>query len=199
MKWLKRIPSRVDRVIVVVVASTGLLLPWVVALGVKLHLQAQGRPTVPWSDIAAYAISFGPVGSVIAAAPLIGLAILYRRWTLGMLLPWPPLNRRLVVLCTFAGGVVGMVRVFTAIFWDFDALVLWFIPVAVVMYLPWMAGGFVVGALLAAFAGFVVTKRRGSPSPHGDAGGLDRRPPGASEAKSQDRSEGRPRSGSLKG
>ncbi len=49
MKWLKRIPSRVDRVIVVMTIGTGLLLPWGVGVGVKLYLQALGRPTWPGS------------------------------------------------------------------------------------------------------------------------------------------------------
>jgi hypothetical protein len=165
MRWLKRIPSRVDRVIVVAVVSTGLLLPWAVAMGVKLYLQARGRPTWPWSDIAAYAIFFGPLGSVIAAAPLILLAVLYRRWTVGNL-GWlsraTPLQGRLVVLFAFAGCVAGMVHVFIGVFWEFDPLVLWFLPGIVAMYLPWMAGGLAIGALLALIAGWVVRKGPGA-------------------------------------
>lgn len=167
MKWLKGMPSRVDRVIVLVLVITGLLLPWAVAIGVKLYLQAVGTPTVSWSNIASYAIFFGPIGSVIAAAPLIVLAILYREWTVGALgRLWlsraTPLQGRLVVLSAFAGCVAGMVRVFIGVFWDFDALVLWFIPGVVAMYLPWMGGGLVVGALVAAIAGFVVRHGAGA-------------------------------------
>ena len=161
MKWLNRIPRRVDRVIVVMVVITGLLLPWAVAVGVKLYLQGLGRPTVPWSDISAYAIFFGPLGSVIAAAPLVILAVLYRKWTLGKL-AWfsraTPLQARLVVLCGFAGCAAGMVRTFIYVFWEFDALVLWFIPGIVAMYVPWMAGGLAVGAVLAVISEFVVRR-----------------------------------------
>lgn len=182
MGWLTRMPSRVDRVIVVLVASTGLLLPWGIAVGVKLYLQALGRPTWPWSDNSVYAIYFGQFASVIAAAPLIILAILYRQWTVGNLgsARATPLQRRLVVLFAFAGCVAGMVRVFIDMFWEFDPLVLWFIP-RVAMYLPWMAGGLVVGALLALVAGFVVRRSHGARLRGRDAGegggsGLDRQP-----------------------
>lgn len=162
MEWLKRIPSRVDRVIVVVMVCTGLLLPLAVGVGVKLYLQALGRPTWPWSDIRAYAIYFGPFASVIAAAPLIVLAAVYRRWTVGDR-GWPsratPLQRRLLVLSTFAGCVAGMVRVFIDVFWEFDPIILYLVPGLVLMYLPWMAGGLVAGALLAAIAGYMARGR----------------------------------------
>lgn len=199
MKWLKRIPSRVDRAIVVMVVSTGLLLPWAVGVGVKLYLQALGRPTWPWSDISVYAIYFGPFASVIAAAPLIILAILYREWTvgsLGRLSRATPLQGRLVVLFAFAGCVAGMVRVFIDVFWEFDPLVLWFIPGIVVMYLPWMAGGLVVGALLAVLAGFVERRSPGVRPRARDAGeggssGLDGRPgAGAGAASARHRTGG---------
>lgn len=158
MKWLKCMPSRVDRAIVVMAIGTGLLLPWVVGVGVKLYLQELGKPTWPWSDISVYAIYFGPFASVIAASPLIILAILYRKWTVGSLGCFSratPLQGRLVVLSAFAGCVAGMVRVFTDVFWEFDPLVLWFMPRIVVMYLPWMVGGLAVGALFAAIVGFM--------------------------------------------
>lgn len=171
IEWLKRIPRRVDRVIVVMVVSTGLLLPWIVAVGVKLYLQAQGRPTVPWSDISAYALFFGPLGSVIAAAPLVILAKWYRDWMLGKLAWFPratPLQGRLVVLSGFAGCAAGMVHTFIQVFWEFDALVLWFIPGIVAMYLPWMAGGLAFGAVLAVISQLLARK-----SP-GEGGGLGR-------------------------
>ncbi len=162
MQWLKRIPRRVDRVVVGTIVGTGLLLPWAVAIGVKLYLQAQGRPTVPWSDISAYALFFGPLGSVIAAAPLVILVVLYREWMLGKLAWFPratPLQGRLVVLSGFAGCAVGMVRSFIYVFWEFDAMVLWFLPGIVALYLPWMAAGLAVGAVLAAIGGFIVRCR----------------------------------------
>ncbi len=161
MEWLKRIPRPVDRVIVVMLVVTGLLLPWAVAIGVKLYLQAQGRPTVPWSDISAYALFFGPLGSVVAAAPLVILANLYRKWMLGKLAWFPratPLQGRLVVLFGFAGCAAGMVHTFIYVFWEFDALVLWFIPGIVAMFLPWMAGGLAVGVVLAVISGFALRR-----------------------------------------
>lgn len=198
MEWLKRMPSRVDRVIVVLLVITGLLLPFAVAIGVKLYLRALGTPTVPWSDIAMYAIVFGPIGSVIAAAPLIILAVLYRQWTFGMLgrlSRATPLQGRLVVLSAFAGCAAGMVHVFIGVFWDFDAMALWFIPGVVVMYLPWMGGGLVVGVLLAVIAGLVgrhggvPPRRRGAGE--GGGSGSGRRPgAGASPASARYRATG---------
>ncbi len=164
-KWLKRIPRRVDRVIVVTMVGTGLLLPWAVALAIKLYLDSLGRPTVPWSDIAAYAIFFGPLGTPIAAAPLIFLAVKYGDWTIGEL-AWftraTPLQGRLVVLSGFAGCVAGMVYAFIQVFWEFDAMVLWFIPEVVIGVLPWMAGGLAAGAVLAALTGWVVKVSHGT-------------------------------------
>lgn len=173
MKWLKRVPSRVDRVIVVTMVVVGLLLPVAVGVGVKLYLQAQGRPTWPWSDIQAYAIVFGPIDAVIAAAPLILLASLYRKWAVGDLARFSratPLQGRLVVLSGFAGCAAGMVRVFIDVFWEFDPLALFFVPVLVALYLPWMVGGLAVGALLAVIAG-AASRRSPGARPRGrDAG-----------------------------
>ncbi len=164
-RWLKSIPRRVDRIIVVTMVSTGLLLPWAVALGVKLYLDAQGKPTVPWTDMLAYAIFFGPLGTPIAAAPLIFLAAKYGDWTVGKTV-WlsraTPLQGRLVVLSGFAGCAAGMVHTFIGVFWDFDALVLWFIPEIVIRYLLWMVGGMVVGAVLAVISGMVVKMSTGA-------------------------------------
>ncbi len=156
MRWLRRVPNRVDRVIIVAVAAVGVLLPWAVALGVKVYLQALGKPTWPWSDIGAYAIFFGPLATPIAAAPLLALAILYRRWAIGALPRLSratPLQARLVLIGGFAGGAAGMVHVFVGLFWEFDPMILWFMPEAVALCLPWLAGGLAAGALLAAAAG----------------------------------------------
>ncbi len=165
MGWLKRIPTRTDRAIVVTLVSTGLLLPLAVGIGVKLYLQGRGIPTVPWENIGAYALYFGPLDSVIAAAPLILLAVLYRHWTIGKL-RWfsraTSLQGRLVVLSGFAGCVAGMVREFVGVFWEFDALILWVMPLVVAKYLPWMAAGLVVGGLLAVVAGFVAGESAGT-------------------------------------
>jgi hypothetical protein len=167
MEWLRRIPSRVDRLIVAAMPITGLLLLWVVAAGVKLHLQAQGKPTWPWSAFATYAV-FGLFASVIAAAPIAALAVFYWRWTVGgvrSLSGASPLQRRLVVLSGFAGCVAGMVRVFVDVFWEFDPMAVFYIVEIVAMCLPWMAGGLVVGALLAAIAGRVAGSGPGARPP----------------------------------
>jgi hypothetical protein len=154
---MERMPSRIDRAIVWLAAGTGLLLPWATAAGVKLYLEAQGKPTWPWWTFA----QFTPVGlllSAIYAAPFYALAVLARQWALGKI-RWlaraSPLQRRLVVLLTLAGGAVGMLRVFVDVFWVFDPVVLFYVPLIVVAYLPWMGGGLVLGVLAALLAGAV--------------------------------------------
>jgi hypothetical protein len=161
---MQRIPNRADFVIVWVAAGAGLLLPWATAGGVKVYLQELGKPTWPWSSFAGYA----PVGlllSVVYAAPFYGLALVARSWALGRihwLAPAFPLQRRLVVLLTLLGGAVGMVRVFVDVFWVFDPMVLFILPLVVLYYLPWMGGGLVLGVLAALFA--VAGRRRPSGS-----------------------------------
>lgn len=158
---MERIPGRADRVIVWLAAGTGLLQPWATAAGVKLYLEMQGKPTWPWWTFA----QFTPVGlllSLVYAAPFYALALLARHWALGRI-RWlagaSALQRRLVVLLTLAGGAAGMVRVFMDVFWGFDPVVLVYLPLIVVGYLPWMGGGLVLGVLAALFAGAVRPRR----------------------------------------
>jgi hypothetical protein len=119
---MQRMTSRADRALVWLTAGTGVLLPWATAAGVKLHLQAQGKPTWPWWTFA----RFAPVGLLLSAiyvAPFYALALLARAWALGRirrLAPASPLQRHLVLLIALAGGAVGMVRVFVDVFWVFD-------------------------------------------------------------------------------
>lgn len=152
---MQRIPSRIDRAIVWLTAGAGLLLPWATAAGVKIYLQGQGKPTWPWLTFAQLA----PVGlflSAIYAAPFYALALLGRYWALGRI-RWlaraSALQRRLVLVLTVAGGAVGMVRVFIDVFWVFDPEVLFYVPLIVVAYLPWMGGGLALGILAALLAG----------------------------------------------
>lgn len=84
------------------------------------------------------------------------LALLARAWALGRIRWFPPVSpiqRRLAVLLTLAGGAVGMVRVFVDFFWAFDPIGLYYLPLVVLTYLPWMGGGLVLGVLAAALAG----------------------------------------------
>jgi hypothetical protein len=168
MEWLKRMPSRVDRAIAVTMVGTGVLLPWAVAARVKLHLAALGVPTWPWSTFGALAIP-GLLLSVVAAAPLIGLAVFHRAWALGGFLARPPLQRRLVVLSGFAGCAVGMVRVFTDVFREFDPLELVLLPLRVGGYLPHMAAGLLAGALVATIARLVTGTSAGAARRQEDA------------------------------
>lgn len=152
MSWLKRMPSRADRAIVWAIVATALLLPWVVAIGVKLYLDVWGVETVPWPEIAALARDHGARATLIAAAPLVVLAIVYRQWSVGgfgRFLRATPRQGRVVVLFGFAGGVAGMMRVFLELFYVFDPAVLGSMPSVAARYLPWLAGGLVVGMFVA--------------------------------------------------
>ncbi len=167
---MKRIPNRADSLIVWVIAGAGVLLPWATAAGVKVYLQELGRPTWPWSTFAAYA-PWGPLLSVIYAAPFYGLALVARSWSLGRI-RWlasaSPLQRRLVVLLTLVGGAAGMVRVFVDVFWVFDPIFLAYLPLIVLSYVPWMGGGLVLGVLAALLAGADRRRQKGSSAPPGD-------------------------------
>ena len=167
---VERIPNRADSVIVWTTAGAGLLLPWATAAGVKVYLYELGKPTWPWSTFAVYA-PLGLLLSVVYAAPFYGLALVARSWALGRI-RWlasaSPLQRRLVVLLTLLGGAVGMVRVFVDVFWVFDPLVLYYLQLVVLSYLPWMGGGLVVGILAALLVGADRRRQRGSSAVSGD-------------------------------
>ncbi len=149
-------PSPIDRAIPWLVAGTGLLLPWATAAGVKLYLQGRGMPTQPWSEFVRYAEG-GSLASAIYAAPFYVLAFIAHAWAFWRMPRWlprtSPAQRRLVLLLTLAGGAVGMVRVFIPVFLAWDPHVLLYLPILVLMYLPWMAGGLVAGVAAAAVVG----------------------------------------------
>jgi len=131
------------------IITTGIVLPWIVGISVKLYMSALGRPTVPWS----YFLNIGtlifliPV-SIWWSVPYIGLAYLARK-----LLPRPFLGlqsyaaRALFLLAGFLGGCVGTVIVFIGVFSEFEPLValapMW------IFYLPYMGFGLIVGFFVA--------------------------------------------------
>lgn len=95
------------------IAVPGLVLPWATAAGVKIYLQAKGRPTVSWG-------AFVDPGSLLLLAPFtifwaiphiaLGLAetpilqgqIAFLNWATN-------LERILILVFAFAGGTVSAV------------------------------------------------------------------------------------------
>jgi hypothetical protein len=131
--------------------GTGLILPWSVGIGVKLYLQAIGKPTVPWSYfLSPGSILLGLPLSLWFASPFIGLAFFGRH-----LLSAPSFigttywERLIILLCGLLAGAIGTVRTFLCVFWEFDPLYLILVPHPV-FYLPYI----VVGV----FGGIVITK-----------------------------------------
>jgi hypothetical protein len=125
------------------------MLPWIVGVTVKLYLDAQGKPTIPWS----YFVSGGglilliPV-SIWWAFPFIALAFAGRSllrkpfWGLELYSA-----RILFMSGGLIGGCIGAVRSFTDIFWEFDPVYL-IVPIWL-FYIPHMLIGLLLGFVVA--------------------------------------------------
>jgi hypothetical protein len=132
-----------------VIIATGIMLPWIVGIAVKLYLSVLGRPTVPWS----YFLNIGslifliPV-SIWWAFPYIGLAYLGRKLLSHSFLGLQSYAARVIFLLGgLLGGCVGTIIVFVGVFWEFDPL---FVLVPFwIDYLPYMGAGLFVGFLIA--------------------------------------------------
>jgi hypothetical protein len=132
---------------------TGVLIPWVAGLGVKLYLDAQGRPTLPLSgflDPASIAIEI--VLTLTAwAFPFVVLASAVAvPWRVGFPADSPLRESLLPIWLAYLAGVLAAIPVFASVFWEFDTLML-LMPVGLVL-LPPMALGY--------FAGWWLLRRR---------------------------------------
>ena len=103
------------------IAVPGLVLPWATGAGVKLYLQAQGRPTLPWEDfVSPGSLLFFIPFTIFWAIPHIALglittAILQGRSTS---LHWATRLEKFFILgFAFVCGTVGLVVVFLGVFW----------------------------------------------------------------------------------
>jgi hypothetical protein len=137
------------------IIATGIALPWVVGISVKLYLDAIGRPTLSLSDflgenvhVVIINLLFWILVSIWWAVPYIVLAFVARK---RLPRPYGHLRtfraRRVFFLSGLAGGCVGTVITFVVVFWEFD--VFWvFVPLWI-LCIPTMAVGLIVGILLA--------------------------------------------------
>lgn len=146
-------PETVNRTIIWLIICLGITLPWATGISVKLYLQAQGRPTWPWSHF------FSP-GALVTelwatmwfAAPFLMLAFL-AQWILPGKLSYldrfTDWERRAIVLATLSGGAVGSVRVFLDVFWEFDPMVWFFAFLIPLLYMSDMLIGLAAGICIA--------------------------------------------------
>lgn len=140
--------SRLDRTLIWATVAVGLLLPWATGVGVKLYLQAQGKPTFPWSYF------FGPVlvlelsATAVFALPFVvlalaGCAVLQGR--IASLRDVDAWETRAVLLGGLLGGVVGALWTFVRVFFVFDPMVLLVSWIVATYYLPHLCAGLVAG------------------------------------------------------
>jgi len=126
-----------------------MILPWSVGIGVKLYLQAIGKPTVPWS----YFLSPGSLLlelplTIWLSSPFIGLAFLGRHLLSAPSFMGTTYRERLIILlCGLLVGAIGTVRTFLGVFWEFDPLYFFLVPLPV-FYLPYIVAGLVGGIVI---------------------------------------------------
>jgi len=119
--------TKLDRWLLGVIIGIGALLPWATGAGVKLYLQAIGRPTLPWSYFLApeSLLSELPLTAWLAT-PYLALALLARSVLRGDHVPFTgglgQRERRALVLTSLLAGAACTVGTFIVIFWEFDPL-----------------------------------------------------------------------------
>lgn len=125
---------------------TGLLLPWVVGLVVKLYLDSKGLPTLPVSGF------LDPVTVPILlvltlgawAFPFVILASAFIvPWRIGFSSDPEKRDSALPIWLAFWAGVIASVPTFVGVFWKFDAMML-LVPVGLAL-LPPMSVGYLLG------------------------------------------------------
>ncbi|UCF88869.1 MAG: hypothetical protein JSV70_01040, partial [bacterium] len=141
------------------VGLSGVCVPWLAGIGVKLYLQSMGHPTWPISSFLHPGVLFVILGSTLFlwSSPFVILAFLVRYRVAS------PRRRRTfrdglwLAGVAYLGGMGAAVIIFPGVFWDFDILYL-FIPI----------GFFIAGAMLLGYgAGLLALRLRRSPDEKG--------------------------------
>jgi len=143
---------KAHRTIFWTIIAVGILVPWLVGIGMKLFLQARGEPTLPWSYFfnTVTLLALVPYTAWIAS-PFIVFAFLARKMIaaqvfLGMNEP----ERRFVAFAGLAGGGAASIWTFIGVFRIFD-------PLYLLLPLPMASlGGICVGLV----AGFLLVRGR---------------------------------------
>jgi len=126
---------------------SGVLLPWLIGLGVKFYLQSQGRPTLPIKGFIdpASVIVLLSLTMVMWSSPFLILAVLVAlRYSFGGSRRYSFRYRPALVWWTYSAGALLAGVVFVPIFWQFDSMLL-LVPVGMLIAPP-MALVFWVGS-----------------------------------------------------
>lgn len=130
-----------------VIVISGALLPWLVAVAVKLYLSAADRPTFPFSSFV------NPSSPALLAASLVqwtfpfvvlGLIVRFRSLSAGEL-PFP--ERLKLAWIVHATGLAAGVLLFWGVFWDFDFMYL-FVPLGLFLIPPMLIAYWVSRTLM---------------------------------------------------
>ncbi|UCF31149.1 MAG: hypothetical protein JSV26_01615 [bacterium] len=150
------------------IALSGMAMPWLVGLGVKVYLMHMGHPTWPISSFLEPVMIPVLLGSTASlwSSPFLVLALLARyRILAGDVTRMAFRDRLWIVGLTHLGGMGSAVLLFTGVFWEFDILYL-FAPMGLFLLPP---------MLLAYGAGLLAVKfRRRTPDRSRDTS-FDRR------------------------
>jgi hypothetical protein len=131
-------------------AATTFLLPWGVAIAVKLWLQSRGLPTHSWSSF----LSLGAIAVLIPVTvflwafpfPLLGLFARYR-YLARVAEPRKFKERVFVVGVSYLSGVTAGAFIFWSMFREFDILYV-FVPVGLYIAVPMLVGWFIARSVL---------------------------------------------------
>jgi hypothetical protein len=155
--------SKLDRWILGLVASVGALLPWATGAGVKLYLQAHGKPTLPWSAFVAPTDLLLEIPLTLwFASPYLVLAFVARAVFRDKRVPFLTTTssgeRRALVLLSLGLGSVCTIVTFKGIFWAFDPL--YFVtPIPIALPTVGIVVGWAVGLVVLMVTAHV--RRRG--------------------------------------
>jgi hypothetical protein len=134
----KEVSLRAARFVALFIGLTGILLPWVVGLGVKLYLQFRGRPTLPiegFIDPASVMVLL-ILTMVMWSSPFLVLALLVAsRFSIGRSGVYSFRCRRRLIWWPYLTGAAAAICVFVPVFWQFDSMLL-LLPIGFFLALP---------------------------------------------------------------
>jgi len=143
--------DRAGRWRVAIIAGGGYLAPWMTGVGVKLYLDAFGRPTYPWTAF----LNPAAVAVIVPATAVWAFPFLLLAWVaaLAQLVPDRPWltrsDRWLIAYGGLIGGLIGEVQLFVEVFWLWNPIALFAGFLLPAYYLPQLGAGLAIGAAVA--------------------------------------------------
>jgi hypothetical protein len=125
---------------------TGIVLPWLTGLGVKIYLDSRGRPTLPVSDFLdprALPVLLIQTVTLWAFPFLILASAVVVPWRVGFAKHPRGRESILPIRLAYVGGVLAQITLFVGIFWEFDSIML-IVPLGLYL-LPPMVIGYLIG------------------------------------------------------